>query len=80
MSLFEPGRIGDLTVPNRAVFRPVRTGFAEGGVPTPETGLELVEDCTLEVVTRDHYPGARASDPAALTERLANALDDRLEE
>jgi 2,4-dienoyl-CoA reductase (NADPH2) len=41
MSLFEQGRIGAVTVPNRAVFRPVRTGFVDEGVPTADLAPHL---------------------------------------
>jgi len=41
MSLFDQGRIGDVTVPNRAVFRPVRTGFVDDGLPTDELTTHL---------------------------------------
>jgi 2,4-dienoyl-CoA reductase-like NADH-dependent reductase (Old Yellow Enzyme family)/thioredoxin reductase len=41
MTLQEPGRIGDLDVPSRGVFRPVRTRFVDDGVPTPELAAHL---------------------------------------
>lgn len=41
MDLHEPGTIGDLEIPNRGVFRPVRTRFVDDGVPTPELAAHL---------------------------------------
>jgi len=41
MTLFEPGSIRELSVPNRAVFRPVRTRFVEDGRPTEELAAHL---------------------------------------
>ncbi|MFC6719884.1 FAD-dependent oxidoreductase [Natrialbaceae archaeon GCM10025810] len=41
MTLHEPGSIGDLEVPNRGVFRSVRTRFVSDGVPTPELAAHL---------------------------------------
>jgi 2,4-dienoyl-CoA reductase (NADPH2) len=41
MGLQEQGRVGDLDVPSRGVFRPVRTRFVDDGVPTPELAAHL---------------------------------------
>lgn len=42
MDLWEQGRIGDVTVPNRAVFRPVRTRLTdEEGSPEPALAAHL---------------------------------------
>ncbi|MGQ4555481.1 oxidoreductase [Halobellus sp. GM3] len=41
MSLFDPGTIGALQIPNRGVFRPVRTRFVDDGRPTDELAAHL---------------------------------------
>lgn len=41
MDLFEPGELSSLTIPNRGVFRPVRTRFVDDGVPTDELAAHL---------------------------------------
>lgn len=41
MDLFEPGSIQGLSVPNRGVFRPVRTRFVDDGRPTDELADHL---------------------------------------
>jgi 2,4-dienoyl-CoA reductase-like NADH-dependent reductase (Old Yellow Enzyme family)/thioredoxin reductase len=41
MDLSEPGTLGSLSVPNRGVFRPVRTRFVEDGHPTEELAAHL---------------------------------------
>ncbi|ADB62707.1 NADH:flavin oxidoreductase/NADH oxidase (plasmid) [Haloterrigena turkmenica DSM 5511] len=41
MELHESGRIGDLEIPNRGVFRPVRTRFVDDGAPTTELAAHL---------------------------------------
>ena len=41
MEIFDPGEIRDLTIPNRGVFRPVRTRFVDDGRPTTELAAHL---------------------------------------
>lgn len=41
MTLFEPGSIQGLSLPNRGVFRPVRTRFVEDGRPTDALAAHL---------------------------------------
>jgi len=41
MSLYAEGKIGDLSVRNRGVFRPVRTRFIDDGRPTEELAAHL---------------------------------------
>ena len=41
MDIAEPGSLGALEVPNRGVFRPVRTRFVEDGAPTDELAAHL---------------------------------------
>jgi 2,4-dienoyl-CoA reductase-like NADH-dependent reductase (Old Yellow Enzyme family)/thioredoxin reductase len=41
MDIFEPGTLGTLSVPNRGVFRAVRTRFVEDGEPTDELAAHL---------------------------------------
>ena len=41
MDLSEPGTIGSLSVPNRGVYRPVRTRFVDDGRPTEELAAHL---------------------------------------
>jgi len=41
MEIFDPGEIRDLTIPNRGVFRPVRTRFVGDGRPTTELAAHL---------------------------------------
>jgi len=41
MGLFDPGAIGSLSIPNRGVFRPVRTRFVDDGRPTGELADHL---------------------------------------
>ncbi|WP_256305965.1 FAD-dependent oxidoreductase [Halobellus litoreus] len=41
MNLFDPGEIGELPVPNRGVFRPVRTRFVDDGLATDELAAHL---------------------------------------
>lgn len=41
MTIFDSGQLQSLSVPNRAVFRPVRTRFVDGGHPTPELAAHL---------------------------------------
>jgi len=44
MSLMDQGRIAKVTVPNGPVFRPVRTGFVENGVPTDALAARCSRD------------------------------------
>ncbi|MFD1600184.1 FAD-dependent oxidoreductase [Halobellus rarus] len=41
MDLFDSGTVGSLSVPNRGVFRPVRTRFVDNGYPTEELAAHL---------------------------------------
>ena len=48
-ALFQPFKLGSLTVPNRFVMAPMSRGFSPGGVPTPEVASYYAKRAKAQV-------------------------------